>query len=60
SLDGIYARGQKEKQNKEDGYSWRVRYSKVFDITGTNFIAASHQYSSDGYQTLSDVLDTYG
>lgn len=59
SLDGILARGQKREENTNKGYSWRVRYSKVFDKTGTSFIAASHQYSSSDYNTLSDVLDTY-
>lgn len=59
SVDGIFARGQKREQSTNNGYSWRVRYSKVFDKTGTSFIAASHQYSSSDYNTLSDVLDTY-
>lgn len=59
SLDGIFARGQKREQRKDKGYSWRVRYSKVFEKTGTSFVAASHQYSSSDYNTLSDVLDTY-
>lgn len=59
SLDGIYASGHKKDQNTDEGYSWRIRYSKLFDTTGTSFIAASHQYSSSGYHTLSDVLDTY-
>lgn len=59
SLDGIFARGQKKDKNTDEGYSWRVRYSKIFDKTGTSFIAASHQYSSSDYNTLSDVLDTY-
>ncbi|EHH6606645.1 fimbria/pilus outer membrane usher protein [Escherichia coli] len=59
SLDGIYARGHKKDQSTDEGYSWRIRYSKLFDTTGTSFIAASHQYSSSGYHTLSDVLDTY-
>ncbi|MHA5277394.1 fimbria/pilus outer membrane usher protein, partial [Escherichia coli] len=37
----------------------RIRYNKSFELTGTSFTAASYQYSSDGYHTLPDVLDTW-
>ncbi|ENH2727799.1 fimbria/pilus outer membrane usher protein, partial [Escherichia coli] len=59
SVDGIHSRGQKKGRVQESGDTWRVRYNKSFETTGTSFTAASYQYSSDGYYTLSDVLDTY-
>ncbi|UMS28672.1 fimbria/pilus outer membrane usher protein [Escherichia coli] len=59
SLDGIHAQGQKKGQDEDKGNTWRVRYNKSFELTGTRFTAASYQYSSDGYNTLSEVLDTY-
>ena len=59
SVDGIHSRGQKKGREQESGGTWRVRYNKSFETTGTSFTAASFQYSSDGYYTLSDVLDTY-
>lgn len=59
SVDGIHSRGQKKGREQESGDTWRVRYNKSFETTGTSFTAASYQYSSDGYYTLSDVLDTY-
>ncbi|GAB5125067.1 fimbria/pilus outer membrane usher protein [Escherichia coli] len=59
SVDGIHARSQLKGWENETGYSWRVRYNKSFELTGTSFTAASYQYSSDGYHSLSDVLDTY-
>ncbi|HAX5125848.1 TPA: fimbria/pilus outer membrane usher protein [Escherichia coli] len=59
SVDGIHSRGQKKGREQERGNTWRVRYNKSFETTGTSFTAASYQYSSDGYYTLSDVLDTY-
>ncbi|MEB7742623.1 fimbria/pilus outer membrane usher protein, partial [Escherichia coli] len=59
SVDAIHARGQQKGRDKETGNTWRVRYNKTFEQTGTSFAAASYQYSSEGYHTLSDVLDTY-
>lgn len=59
SIDGIYSQGQKQKQNTEYGYLWQTKYTKTFNELGTSFIAASNQYLSSDYNTLSDVLDTY-
>ncbi|HHR5914089.1 TPA: fimbria/pilus outer membrane usher protein, partial [Providencia alcalifaciens] len=59
SIDGIYSQGQKQKQNTEYGYLWQTKYTKTFNEIGTSFIAASNQYSSSNYNTISDVLDTY-
>ncbi|EEJ0376240.1 fimbria/pilus outer membrane usher protein [Salmonella enterica subsp. enterica] len=59
SLDCIRARGQKQHQDTEQGQTWRVRYSKSFESTNTGFSLASYQYASSGYNSLSDVLDTW-
>lgn len=41
------------------GQSWRVRYSKSLAQTGTNVSIAGYRYSTAGFTTLSDVLETY-
>ena len=58
SLDTIYSRGQQKGYSNEMGKTWRVRYDKSFELTGTSF-AAGYQDSSAGYHSLADVLDTY-
>ncbi|HFK7188304.1 TPA: fimbria/pilus outer membrane usher protein [Serratia odorifera] len=60
SLDSTRAHGQRKGLEAETGTSWRVRYSKVLEATNTNFTLASTQYASAGYNTLSEVLDSYG
>lgn len=42
------------------GSSWRVRYSKNFVETGTNFTIAGYRYSTAGYYGMQEVLDSYG
>ncbi|HAI4889981.1 TPA: fimbria/pilus outer membrane usher protein [Escherichia coli] len=59
SLDTIYSHGQQKGCDYETGDVWRLRYSKSFESTGTGFTATNYQYSSDGYHSMSDVLDTY-
>lgn len=41
------------------GQSWRIRYSKDIQSTGTNFTVAGYRYSTKDYYALEDVLDTY-
>lgn len=41
------------------GQSWRVRYSKNFVDTGTNFAIAGYRYSTSGYYSMQEALDTY-
>lgn len=59
SLDTIYSRGQQKGYDYETGQTWRIRYDKSFELTGTSFAAASYQYSGENYHTLADVLNTY-
>ncbi|MFV8868559.1 fimbria/pilus outer membrane usher protein [Serratia fonticola] len=44
---------------KDKGQSWRIRYSKNILQTGTNFAIAGYRYSTDGYYSLQEVMDTY-
>nr|WP_280713566.1 fimbria/pilus outer membrane usher protein [Edwardsiella hoshinae] len=59
SLDSTLSRGQKRHQATQTGQTWRVRYSKSFERTQTGFTLASYQYASSGYNSLSEVLDSY-
>ncbi|HEI8868853.1 TPA: fimbria/pilus outer membrane usher protein [Serratia odorifera] len=59
SLDSTWAHGQRKGLEAESGASWRVRYSKMLEATNTNFSLASTQYASAGYNTLSEVLNSY-
>lgn len=43
---------------QQRGESWRVRYSKNFVDSGTNFSLAGYRYSTAGFYTLQDALDT--
>lgn len=48
-------------KNREDlsGQSVRFRYSKNMSSTGTNVAIAGYRYSTSGFLTLNDTLDTY-
>ncbi|ELT9919690.1 fimbria/pilus outer membrane usher protein [Escherichia coli] len=59
SFDSIYARSQMKGKNNETGNTWRIRYNKSFELTDTSFTVASYQYSSAGYHSLPNVLDSY-
>ncbi|EFA7644966.1 fimbria/pilus outer membrane usher protein [Escherichia coli] len=59
SFDSIYARSQMKGKDNETGNTWRIRYNKSFELTDTSFTVASYQYSSAGYHSLPNVLDSY-
>ncbi|MFV8984570.1 fimbria/pilus outer membrane usher protein [Serratia fonticola] len=59
SADVTQAWSTMQDQPKTDGQSWRVRYSKNLVQTGTNFSIAGYRYSTAGYYSLQEVLDTY-
>ncbi|WP_081893137.1 MULTISPECIES: fimbria/pilus outer membrane usher protein [unclassified Serratia (in: enterobacteria)] len=59
SADVIQAWSTMKDRPQENGQSWRIRYSKNFVQTGTNFAIAGYRYSTDGYFSLQEVLDTY-
>jgi len=57
SVDVTQAWSSPEKRSKTSGQAWRVRYSKNFTDTGTNFSATSYRYSTAGYYGMQEVLD---
>ncbi|HHR5860527.1 TPA: fimbria/pilus outer membrane usher protein [Providencia alcalifaciens] len=59
SFDATQSHGDKVGSDTERGHTWRARYSKQMMSTNTTFTLASYQYSSKGYHTLSDVLDSW-
>lgn len=64
SLDVTNAFSHLQKAGSDDstsetGQSWRIRYSKDIQTTGTNFTVAGYRYSTKGYYSLQDVLDSY-
>lgn len=58
STDVTQAWSTIENVKKSGGQSWRIRYSKNIIQTGTNFSIAGYRYSTEGYYSLQDVLDT--
>ena len=59
STDVTQAWSTLQDQPQDSGQSWRIRYSKNFVQTGTNFAIAGYRYSTDGYYSLQEVLDTH-
>lgn len=59
SFDITNAQSTRENVDEETGNSYRVRYSKNIQNTGTNFSIAGYRYATDGYWSLQEVLDTY-
>lgn len=59
SVDGTQAWSTQKDQDKESGQSWRIRYSKNILETGTNISISGYRYSTSGYYTLQEVLDTW-
>lgn len=60
STDLTQARSKPQDIDKSNGQSWRIRYSKNFVETGTNFAIAGYRYSTSGYYGMQEVLDSYG
>lgn len=59
SVDATQAWSTQKERPEEQGQSWRVRYSKNIVQSGTNFAIAGYRYSTAGYYSLQEVLDTY-
>ncbi|MEL4012838.1 fimbria/pilus outer membrane usher protein [Dryocola clanedunensis] len=60
STDVTQAWSTPQDMAKRNGQSWRIRYSKNFVDSGTNFAIAGYRYSTAGYYSLQEVLDSYG
>lgn len=54
-----YDEGNNPSQTTNSGQSLRLRYSKDILATGTNVTIAGYRYSTQGYMSLPDVLQTY-
>lgn len=59
SLDITEAQSTLSDDSTRNGQSWRFRYGKSFVETGTNFSLAGYRYSTRGFYTLQETLDTY-
>jgi outer membrane usher protein len=59
SADITQAWAKQEHMAKDSGQSYRLRYGKSFVETGTNFSLASYRYSTSGFYTLQEALDSY-
>jgi len=59
SVDVTAAKSRMQGEKSTQGRAWRVRYSKDFVTTGTHFSLAGYRYNSDGYATMSDVMNSY-
>lgn len=59
SVDFSHAWSKLKDEGTQKGQSWRVRYSKNFVATGTNFAIAGYRYSTRGYYTLNEVMSTW-
>jgi len=59
SIDLTNASSKLKYQNKTNGNTYRIRYSKNFLSTGTNLTIAGYKYSTNGYNTLQEVMSSY-
>jgi len=59
STDVTQAWSDLNDQGKDNGQSWRVRYSKNIVQTGTNFAIAGYRYSTSGFYSLPEVMYTW-
>ncbi|HHA1933920.1 TPA: fimbria/pilus outer membrane usher protein [Enterobacter ludwigii] len=60
SADMISARSQIANGDTESGRSFRIRYSKNFIETGTNFSIAGYRYSTKGFYSMPEIMESYG
>lgn len=59
SIDMTQAWSNQQDNTRINGRSFRMRYSKNFLTTGTNFAIAGYRYATSGYFDMQEVLDTY-
>lgn len=59
SLDVTHAETRFDGGEKQTGQSWRARYSKRFDITGTSMTLAGYRYATDGYYDFDEASNSY-
>lgn len=59
SVDATMANAMLQDQDEHTGTSWRIRYNKDINETGTNFAIAGYRYSTSGFYTMTETLDTW-
>lgn len=59
SFDLTHSISIPKNNSRQQGQSFRVRYSKNFLDIGTNFSIAGYRYSTSGYRSLEETLGTY-
>lgn len=59
SLDVTHARTRFGNGQATSGESWRMRYSKRFDLTGTSMTLAGYRYNTDGYYGFDEASNWY-
>uniref|UniRef100_S0DE64 Putative fimbrial usher protein n=1 Tax=termite gut metagenome TaxID=433724 RepID=S0DE64_9ZZZZ len=59
SVDVTQAWSHLKNEQRTNGQSWRARFSKNFEQTGTNFAIAGYRYSTSGYYGMQEVLNSY-
>ena len=59
SADIIHAQSSLADKSKASGQSLRVRYSKNFYQTGTNFAIAGYRYSTRDYYSLPELMASW-
>ncbi|MBA7931401.1 fimbrial biogenesis outer membrane usher protein [Klebsiella sp. RHBSTW-00215] len=57
SVADIKEKPASDKTSSSEGQSYRVRFSKDFPLTGTNFSVAGYRYSTHGYYSLQNFID---
>jgi P pilus assembly protein, porin PapC len=51
--------GRQYQNEREQGQSWRLQYSKDIAETGTNFTVASYRYSTNGYYDFQEANEMH-
>ncbi|CAH6675756.1 hypothetical protein FBBNIHIM_26370 [Pseudocitrobacter vendiensis] len=59
SIDVAHAETHFNSEEKQAGQSWRARYSKRFDTTGTSMTLAGYRYATDGYYDFDEASNNY-
>lgn len=59
STDATLAKADLKDTDGHQGVSMRIRYNKDITQTGTNFAIAGYRYSTSGYYTMGETLDSW-
>jgi outer membrane usher protein len=59
SADVTQSWSKDHNDSRQNGQSWQVRYGKNLLDSGTNITIAGYRYSTEGFYTLSEALDSY-